>query len=114
MKYKISNTVSFAAFYKSLKYTIIEQKQEVELSDLISNIGGVIGVFLGISFLSFVEVFELLFEIMTAYFENPKIRHPASSALSYTERDRMNLSQNLDFTGKKQNKAETEPAEDPT
>jgi hypothetical protein len=31
---------------------------------LISNIGGILGLFLGISFLSFVEIFEIFYEIL--------------------------------------------------
>jgi hypothetical protein len=30
--------------------------------DFISNIGGIFGLFLGISFLSFIEIFEILIE----------------------------------------------------
>ena len=46
-------------FYEDLKYTVISQKEKILLSDLISNIGGIIGVFLGSSFLSLFEFVEL-------------------------------------------------------
>ena len=41
---------------------------------LVSNIGGVLGLFLGISFLSFVEVFELGFDIFLIVYKKLKFR----------------------------------------
>jgi len=66
------NIVEFYAYYKSLKYTIIDQKPEVNLTDLISDIGGVIGAFLGISILSFVEIIELIAETFIIMYECKK------------------------------------------
>jgi hypothetical protein len=37
--------------------------------NFISNIGGILGVFLGISFLSFIEIFEIIFEIIFIFFK---------------------------------------------
>ena len=37
--------------------------------NFISNIGGILGLFLGISFLSFIEIFEIIFEIMFIIFK---------------------------------------------
>ena len=56
------NRISFYACYKSLKYTEINQKPEILFIDFISNVGGIMGIFLGISFLSFIEIIELTFE----------------------------------------------------
>jgi len=67
-----ANKVKFAAYYKDLKYTVINQNPDILLNDLISNIGGIIGVFLGISFLSFIEIIELTFEILIILFEVKK------------------------------------------
>jgi hypothetical protein len=36
--------------------------------NFISNIGGILGLFLGLSFLSFIEIFEILFEILSIIF----------------------------------------------
>lgn len=55
-------------YYKDLKYTFISQQPKVELFDLISNIGGILGLFLGVSFLTCVEFFEILFEIIYVLF----------------------------------------------
>jgi len=56
--------VALYVYYKDLKYTLISQDPKTETFNFISNIGGILGLFLGISFLSFVEVFEIFFEIM--------------------------------------------------
>ena len=37
---------------------------KIDTSDLIANIGGNLGLFIGISFLSFAEIFEVLIEII--------------------------------------------------
>jgi hypothetical protein len=58
------NFVSFAAYYESLQYTVIDQKEKMNEFDLISNIGGNLGLFIGISFLSFAELIELFVEII--------------------------------------------------
>ncbi len=55
-------------YYKDLKYTFISQQPKVELFDLISNIGGILGLFLGVSFLSCVEFFEIIFEVIYVLF----------------------------------------------
>jgi hypothetical protein len=61
--------VSFSAYYKSLKYTVINQKPEITFSSLISNVGGIMGLFLGINFLSFIEIIELILETIIIILE---------------------------------------------
>lgn len=36
--------------------------------DLVSNVGGLLGLFIGVSFLSFIEVIELLIDVFFCYF----------------------------------------------
>ena len=55
--------MAFRLFYKELKYRRINQKPKIETFKLISDIGNIFGLFLGISFLSIVEIIEILFEI---------------------------------------------------
>jgi len=57
------NYIEFIVYYSSLQYTTISESPKTQLSDLISNIGGTLGLFIGISFLSFVEIFEIIIEI---------------------------------------------------
>lgn len=47
-----------------LRYLHIKQQPNIETVDLVSQIGGTLGLFLGISFLSFIELIELFIEIL--------------------------------------------------
>ena len=58
------NLVNFNLFYTSLDYTMIDQIGKMDGFDLISNIGGNLGLFIGISFLSFAELIEIFIEII--------------------------------------------------
>jgi hypothetical protein len=49
--------------FKSSEYTEIREMPKTSAIELISNLGGVLGIFLGLSIFSFVEVFEILFRI---------------------------------------------------
>lgn len=53
----------FVFRYKDLSTLEITQIPKMTTYDLISNVGGTLGLFVGISFLSFVEFFQLIFEI---------------------------------------------------
>jgi amiloride-sensitive sodium channel subunit alpha len=64
------NIASVRVYFKNLKYTSVKTEPKTQTFTLISNIGGLFGVFLGISFLSFVEIFEILFEILIIFFSN--------------------------------------------
>ena len=64
------NVAIIYVYYKNLKYTIISQEPKTETFNLISSIGGTLGLFLGVSFLSFIEIFEILFEIIFILFLN--------------------------------------------
>jgi len=56
-------------YYNDLKYTLISEEPKTETFNFASNIGGILGLFLGISFLSFIEIFEFLFEIIFILFK---------------------------------------------
>ena len=51
-------------YYKELKYTLISEDPKTETFNFVSSIGGILGLFLGISFLSFIEIFEIIFEVL--------------------------------------------------
>lgn len=51
-------------YYDEIKYTVMEESPAMEIIDLIANVGGTLGLFLGVSFLSFAEIAELIFEII--------------------------------------------------
>jgi hypothetical protein len=63
-KFQIDNYIFFSVYYENLQYTVIDQIEKMDIFDLISNIGGNLGLFIGISFLSFAELIELFVEII--------------------------------------------------
>jgi len=55
------SVVSVAIYYEDLSYTVVSKEPKMNFLDLISNIGGIMGIFLGISFLSFLEIIEIIY-----------------------------------------------------
>ena len=69
-----SKVLALNIFYDRMSYTKTSQQPKTTLLDLVSNMGGLLGLFLGISFLSFVEIFEALFEVIyIKFFRTSKI-----------------------------------------
>jgi len=56
------NETEIYIYYQSLKYTLISQLEKEKVFDLISNIGGIFGLFIGMSFVSLFEIGELFIE----------------------------------------------------
>lgn len=63
-------TLVVTVYYEELSYTIITQSPKIDLLSLVSNIGGLLGLFIGTSFLSFAEIVEMVFEVVFISFEN--------------------------------------------
>ena len=59
-------------YYDYIGYTQISETPSQLVVDLLSSIGGTMGLYLGVSFLSFVEVFELAFELLALAFKREK------------------------------------------
>lgn len=57
------NMVQIAVYYGDLGYQQYQELEKMSLGDLISGIGGTLGLFLGMSFLSFVEIFDVMLQI---------------------------------------------------
>ena len=49
-------------FYGDMKYLSIEELEKMSFIDLISGVGGTLGLFIGMSFLSFFEIIDVLIE----------------------------------------------------
>ena len=64
---------SIFIYFNHLTYTQISQQPQISLWNLISSIGGLFGLFMGLSFLSLIDFFETLIEIIFILFER-KIR----------------------------------------
>ena len=56
--------VGITIFYDNLRYTMVNQIPKMNFFDLLAYIGGQFGLFLGISILSFVEIFEAFFKVI--------------------------------------------------
>ena len=55
--------LTLSIFLPSLEYTEISEIPKITIIDMISGTGGALGIFLGLSIFSFIEIFEILFQI---------------------------------------------------
>ncbi len=63
-------TLMLNVYYDDLVYTSIEEAPKMELVDLISASGGTLGLFIGSSFLSFFELFDLFYQLFVLMLES--------------------------------------------
>ena len=59
-----SRMVSVNIFFNELKETIITEHPKISVPDLVASIGGILGLFLGMSFLSFIEFIEIFLKVL--------------------------------------------------
>ena len=59
----LENLVEVSVYYDSLSYTIVDEKPKMTFENLVGSIGGHLHLFLGMSLMSFFEVFELIVRI---------------------------------------------------
>lgn len=62
--------VKIFVYFDEIKYTSITESPTISFVDLIAGIGGTLGLFIGISLLSFVEVIELIFDMVSVLWSN--------------------------------------------
>jgi len=55
--------IKFTVYFESLKYTLISQIPKTREFDLLSNIGGIFGLFIGVSFVTVFEIGEVFIEV---------------------------------------------------
>mgnify|MGYP001810175082 CR=1 FL=1 len=67
-----ANMLAVEVFYGDLSYRRITENPQMQLQDLISNFGGTLGLFLGVSFLSFAELLDLLVNSLYIVFYSKK------------------------------------------
>ncbi len=58
------SVASVYIFFEDLEYTFISQQAKIEPWNFISNIGGVLSLFLGFSFLSLIDIVQIGLEIV--------------------------------------------------
>jgi len=62
-----SSMVAFNVFYNNFQYTQIKQSPKKKFVDIISDFGGTFSLFVGLSFLSFGELIQIIYEIFSIY-----------------------------------------------
>ena len=61
--------------YSQMEQTIITEEKKIEFNDLVSNLGGTLGLFLGFSFLTLVEFIEIILQaILILINKNQRIK----------------------------------------
>ena len=61
-------SIALNIFYSNLNYLQISESPKTSLNDLMSNVGGTLGLYIGISFLSLIEIVEIVCEIFLTLF----------------------------------------------
>ena len=69
-----SNVAKVTIYYDTLTYSIIKEEAKITPVNLLGNLGGHLHLFLGISFMSIVEIFELLVQLLLYVFFRAKNR----------------------------------------
>ena len=59
--------VNLNIYYDRLSFTEVTEKPSFTFVDLISNVGGTFGLFIGISLLSVLEIVEIIFELLLLF-----------------------------------------------
>lgn len=75
LKLARASLVKVFIYFKNIKYTKISEAPLTSFLGLIANIGGTLGLFIGISLLSFVELIELSLDVATIIWINYKTRN---------------------------------------
>ncbi len=61
------------AYYPRLEYTLINQIAKMNSFDLVSSVGGTLGLFIGFSFFTLVEIIEIISELIGYYLNKKEI-----------------------------------------
>ena len=64
------SVLSLNVYFDSNNFERVEELPEYDFPLLLGNLGGQLGLFIGASFLTFVELIEIIFQIITIYCEN--------------------------------------------
>ena len=67
-----ASVVSLKIFYESLAYRVTSESPQMDVTSLVANIGGNLGLFLGVSLFSLSEIVTVLVEIISILKSNVK------------------------------------------
>jgi len=68
----ISNLTETQIFYNEFKYTLLTETAKTSGMDLVSNIGGMLSLFIGLSFVSLFEFIEIIIELCCIFLQSNK------------------------------------------
>ncbi|KAM6412718.1 acid-sensing ion channel 3-like [Pluvialis apricaria] len=87
-QYIADNVLVLDIFFEALNYEMIEQKKAYEVAGLLGDIGGQMGLFIGASLLTILEIFDYLYEVfrdklLSLYKEKRRTPRSDSSTLEH-------------------------------
>lgn len=74
-----NNMLAINVYYGKLNYKSYQESAKTQMVDLVSGIGGTIGLFLGVSFLSFIEIIDLFFHMGLAFYNAKPVSNVGST-----------------------------------
>ena len=63
------NNLGVNIYLSSMEYTELWEMPQISFIDLVSNMGGALGIFLGFSIFSFIEILEIVVQILMILFK---------------------------------------------
>jgi hypothetical protein len=80
-----ASAVCVNVYFNELQYTLMTDSPRMTFLDLVSNIGGLMGLFLGMSLLSLIEYVEIFIEIVAIFFGTKIQKSTRASSVTLVE-----------------------------
>ena len=84
-------------FFDEMTETIIKEEPKYQLSELIANLGGLVGLFTGFSFLTFVELAEITAKVSFIFYEYKRDKR-MKTFYQQEENGKMSYNKNVEFS----------------
>ncbi len=81
------SVLSVCIYYNDFKYTVIRKNPKMNWTELISSIGGIMGVFIGTSFMSFFEIIDVITAVSKILSKNRKIQPLNNREIKFTKNE---------------------------
>ncbi|XP_078618622.1 acid-sensing ion channel 2-like isoform X1 [Branchiostoma floridae x Branchiostoma japonicum] len=91
--YMAENSVVFDVYYDELNYEVISQLKAMSDGELASDLGGQMGLFIGASILTLLEIFEYLGLRLIAFIQKRKVRTQKVHTSAYPIADTLSVNQ---------------------
>ena len=69
----LKNHTGFSVYFSEMRETVISEEKKTEITNLVATVGGIMGLFTGFNFLSWMEIFEIIFQIAMILFKRNEI-----------------------------------------